>query len=260
MFGVSHRTILDWMIKVDLPRRSQARQHFPREQIEKLYQEQHMSTREIAKELKCGQSTVRRLMKGYNIPRRDYRIYPNLAPTPSLCYSITVLLCDGTTYMTKSGSRAIDLRVKEKEFAILFYNALKEIGLHPHLHFNRGLWEVLAYSRKFFDFYQKLSIGDLERIALKSKMNALAILKAAYESEGSTYSYAICCISNTNLSLALFIKRLLEQFGFHPHLYGPYANRKNKPMYYLRIYRKTERERFIELTAPCIKVPHRLEK
>jgi intein-encoded DNA endonuclease-like protein len=160
----------------------------------------------------------------------------------------------------------IRLKVCDYEFAASFYNALKKIGLRPHITFHRSknptwrdAYEVYAYSESFYDWYTKLTLDDIKKIVKSSKEHMIEFIRGIYESEGSITErkgYPLLrVISNANLKLVELVKEIVEELGFQTTLIVDDSHHRRRGwsiIYHLNL-RGGMSTKFIETVNPVIK-------
>jgi len=205
---------------------------------------------------------VRRYVEKVSKTRRGVGIIkPLLHPSKDLAYILGVLKGDGWAgYIRGRGTGLIELKNKEKAFALEFAEALKKIGLHPRIRFSKklgskGVWVVSANSRTFVDWYRALSLQDLEKIVQGYEGD---FIRGFYESEGSMarppHSPQIH-IYNTDLELLDFVRNLLQKMGFKPKIaLARKGSDRQKPCYQLYFCGRSGVERFLKEVRPIIKV------
>lgn len=179
-----------------------------------------------------------------------------------LFYIIGVIMGDGCLTMSKARrgySYIIRLEVTDKSFANKFYKTLKTIGLNPYYYTNKREFKkqshyVSAQSKSFFLWFKDI---DYNWVLDTSTDMSYSFLKGVYESDGSldiSKKGVKARIRNTNGTLLLTIKYILEKLGFHPTFFTMNKNylKSGKSYYAVNLNRKSEVKEFLEKIKPCI--------
>lgn len=202
-------------------------------------------------------------------------IRPQLAPSETLCYIVGVLKGDGSVGVYHRYQHVIRLQVKDKVFAESFKEALLGIGLHPNYVYkeseNRPAHLVVAYSRKFVEWYSGLSLKNIRELIAKPSF-ALSFVRGFYESEGSfvhvwrkkrqRHQWRLA-IYNSDNPLLTMTRDILRELGFYfhwqkPQLHKPHMFRNHlivtkKPVCCIDMQCRQEISDFLSLVNPCIK-------
>lgn len=212
-----------------------------------------------------------RFMEGRELPdeieqkrlasiRRANIIKADLRPTPTLAYILGVMLGDGCSDHHRCYYR-LRLKVTKKEFAEEFARNLKKLGLRPsigmekqskHAFGNKSLWVTTAHSKRFYEWFSKLSLANIREILLMDIQNIRGFLKGFYESEG-------CCskkkkylnFSNTQMELILLVQEQLVNLGYYFHFRS--VKKQTCIEHRLEIFKQDEVKRFLLEMNPCIK-------
>ena len=186
-----------------------------------------------------------------------YKVKANLEPSPALSYILGVLAGDGwIVHIPKSGIYRIGLHNSRKDFADEFAEALESIGLHcnsfPYINQGWGsklMHRVQASSRMFVDWYDSLSLANVEEIALQYPGR---YLWGFFQSEGSCGNRSLW-MTNTDKPSVLMAQGMASVVGFdfqlHSYLHKPDKYCRQYPIehrLYLHGGRK-EIERFLSL-------------
>jgi len=184
-----------------------------------------------------------------------------VGPRITRAYILGVMFGDGCVWerqmyskgkkgVKKNGKQyCIELHVKSKKFAYKFREALKNVGLRPHIFKDKnGYFRVRAYAKKFVESFKKLTFSDIEKILSSKKIDyeyelRIRFIRGFYESEGS-FQNNKTFIYNSDFELINFIKKIIESLGFETSLY------KQKRGYCLYIKNGLQ---FLDLIKPCIK-------
>jgi intein-encoded DNA endonuclease-like protein len=184
-----------------------------------------------------------------------WEVKPNLSMTNSLAYVLGVLKGDGYVYSYRKGrigNYRIALSVTNVDFAREFEKALKAVGLNPQSirkiekppgYAKKPQFQVEACSKRFVEWYTKLSLDSLEKLLSTSQL-AFSFLKGFYQSEGYVYKHRrswYVAIYNKNLALCDLILRILRREGFNPIFFVD-----GKQCGTMKLTRKREAERFLE--------------
>lgn len=150
---------------------------------------------EIAEELDVGRTTVFNYAEKLGLEKREFEVWNkgrpqvnvNLIPTKELGYVVGTLLGDGY----KQTRNCVRLVVTDKEFAERFKNCLSEIGMNPSVRrveddkYSQGeAWDVVASSLMFRNWYDDLSMEDVESLARESKEFSIGLISGLFDSEG----------------------------------------------------------------------------
>lgn len=201
------------------------------------------------------------------------QLQPNLTPSPTLFYILGALKGDGWIarrwYKKKSYQTFIVLYSgigeKARIFAESIAQSMREIGLNPRLWMDKKRshqHRVIAQSKVFVEWYQNLSLVDIESTLSSSVPMMRAFIRGLYEAEGSitrtncgrTYRVEI---ATKDEELMRLIHRLLKEHGYNVHFY----TREREGFYKVGL-RKEHRviifdlvnvKRFLNEMAPCIK-------
>lgn len=188
---------------------------------------------------------------------RHARIVPNLQPTPELAYILGTLKGDGYVGL---GSRKwapgmVVLKVKPVTFAQSFADAIRTVGLHPHINVvgngveGRTYFQTRAYSTAFARWYLALTTDGLRAIATSYPIE---FLRGFYEAEGSCPKHGGLNLNNTNLTLITLCEDLCRLLGFSSKI-ACYAQGRYRPIYRLWIGRRAGGDQLLRIIQPCIK-------
>ncbi len=197
--------------------------------------------------------------------RRRKTVIPDFHSS-TIPYVLGVLYGDAGVYKDGAHRRVI-LGVTDRVFAQSFSDALKKMGLNPHIseyappNSNRQkIYFVRACSIIFYEWFKSVTLNEVEQIVSKSKRATMDFVRGFYESEGS-YSpptsrcnYSQCRMCNTNLKLLSLVKRLVSRLGFKSKIY-PRRKDSYAPRFDLHIRGgHSENQKFLSLIKPCIKM------
>ena len=248
-------------------------------ELEELYWDKGLSLPELAKIYGVSVKTVWRWMKKHGIPRRERdkakfdKYWKNERPVDlskrgELAYILGVMYGDGSlVFNPKSYGYILKLAVAEsgKEFAIKFAYTLQELGIHPYVWVSKrtptkheqNVIEVRGMNKRLFMFIKRMDLTTLRDVIRGYEDRFIC---GFYESEGhyyrnKKYGFERLSMSNTDYKLITFVKRLLEEMGFHPKLQEVVDQDKYTfgKIYRLNLYRKGEIERFFKIIQPIIK-------
>jgi hypothetical protein len=206
--------------------------------------------------------------KMLNNLRDKILIRPNLTMNENLAHVIGLLKGDGCIYKN-GGNYRICLDSTNKIISSDFFGALKVIKLNPFMYEvipSNGIgklkqFRVLANSKVFYDWYNNLTIENLENL-LKNKEEIIGFIKGFYEAEGSIIKQKdgaiVISIYNTNLELIELTKLLLEKLGLNFRLNGPYKNNRlggynSKPIYRIQTGSRSNVINFLKIVNPPVK-------
>jgi intein/homing endonuclease len=243
-----------------------------RERLYELYWSRGLSLYEIAEMFNRSYSVIHKKFVRFGIPRRrrgevrkDRRrvIEPKLEPSPELAYVAAVLLGDGYVFERRHHYH-IGLKVRSREFAESFAEALTKMGLRPKLRQRKdnGMYVVTAQSRLFYEWFKGLRREEVEELASRFPLD---FLRGLYESEGSitahfnaryNKTYFGVVITNTSEWLISLAQRLINRLGFRTSVgtYRPRSKERYKPFLQLRILGNIlDKVKFVELINPRVK-------
>jgi len=202
--------------------------------------------------------------------REKILIKPNLEMNSDLAYALGILFGDGFVVKTKY-SYDIVLDITNKNIALNFLKALRNIGLNPYISERMPVngigklkkYIVKSHSLNFGLWFKSLSIDGL-RDLLDDKEKIKNFVRGFYEAEGSIcqsknkYKIIQLSISNTNLELLKLIKDLSVEIDINFNLNGPYKNHgfnggDSKLIYRLNTAAKAEVNKFMQLVNPSVK-------
>ena len=237
---------------------------FSREELEKSYDQ--MGAPRASGHLGVEQDTFYYLLRKNGIPTRK-RGCPDLRPSVDLLYLLGVLKGDGFTRIREKAPcyYLIGLGTISEKFARAFADALRNIGLNPHLYSHNPpsghskkhvSYSVKASSKEFVMWYRNLSYDDIKKMIGETKDFATAFVRGFYESEGTYYirdgKHPILKIGNTNLQVLAMVRDFILQLGIHVNLGLSGRTKKGKEYWYLH---KCGEDvlRFINMVKSCIK-------
>jgi hypothetical protein len=191
------------------------------------------------------------------LSKDDKRFYkPRLECSPELSYIVGVMLGDGSCLRGKL-AYWINLRVRDREFAEAFRDALIKIDLRPKIDVynqdGKPLYFVRAVSKIFCMWWNSLSLDEIREIVLKYPAD---FLRGFYDSEGS-WTKDATVMYNNNLSVIQLVAEALKILGFRYKISSRrYLTRKSREPrvgYRIRILGgMPERRRFVEVVKPTI--------
>jgi len=249
-----------------------------RVRFQKLYYDDSLSRKEVAKRLGFSETMVKYWRRKFNLPVRDFRVRKptyNLTfeISPQLVYVLGVMLGDGSARKYKRFYKGkpngiqyiIKLRTTDEPFAETFCRHLKFLGMNAYIKripSEPRVFNVIAYCKAFYDWYTNLSLNDIEKIA---NLYPVEFLRGFYESEGwvSTGTYLdkrnpkqykfrprYCLgISNYKKELLELVQHILSKLGYNLALY----HRESKGEYWLMTCKKSQVYAIIKTLNPCIK-------
>lgn len=117
---------------------------------------------------------------------------PDLEATADLAWLIGTIYCDGSCYHNSAGDYIASLYAVDKEFVDAFEQKMADIGLNCDRYFNQqqeynDLYEARIYSKKFFEWWERLDQQRIEEIARKYPASFVG---GVYDSDG--------CLDNQN--------------------------------------------------------------
>ena len=229
----------------------------PKKELRRLYWKEGLSMAKIGERFGIYKGLVYSWLKRFKIPTRKshdwHYVDVDLTPSPTLAYVLGALLGDGNI----TPRYEIRLRVIDQLFADSFEKALLKLRFRarhsktkadPKNRKPNSLFKSSGCSKKFYDWFQKLSLEDMKGFALRNREMTISFVRGFYESEGLSNRAGVV---NTNSRLLMVVKECIEKLGFTTYLCGPYET-KHKPIYHLYVSR-TEGKAFIKLIKPVIK-------
>jgi intein-encoded DNA endonuclease-like protein len=194
----------------------------------------------------------------------------DLSPSPTLAYILGVLKGDGNVNLFPDREYRrprIRLKATSLRFVYSFHEALKKIGLNPHLRLAKSknpkwkdAYESCAYSREFYEWYQRLTLDDIHELIKSNDEMVSQFVRGLYESEGSLVFNKGCfnlrVISNIDFNLVKLVQTLLLSRNFKTTIVKDNSNERKgyKTMYHLNLRGgKSEIKRFLDWIKPCIK-------
>lgn len=187
-----------------------------------------------------------------------HTIKTNLSSTPPLSYILGVVLGDGNCDYS-CGHYRVRLKVVNKEFAKEFARNLNQLGLRANIYLEqqspkalgtRPLWVAYAYSKRFYEWFSKLTYEHMRKILL-NRENMKSFVKGFYESEGYCGSYKTYLrleFSNMRNELLSFMNELMLKLG-----YTPVLRATKERGFVLSMYKQAEIKKFLKEINPCIK-------
>lgn len=253
-----------------------------KEKLKKLYHEKNMSLSEIGEKYDCDSTNIHYYMKKYDIERRNLKEAqkivgdsgarktnrPNLDLSEDVSYILGVLEGDGFTLKFEERNESIiRLQVNDYPFAKSFSKSLKNIGLNPSIlntekYGNTSTkWRVSAYSQKFLDWYNSISILNFLNKSKEVENNFMEFFRGFYESDGTLSiqpekSYFQLFITNSNKKILEKIKNLMLKIGYNFTLNKKTKRNEireingrkikfKKPVYRLTLHRRKEIEKLL---------------
>jgi intein-encoded DNA endonuclease-like protein len=248
--GVTKTTVWRWMVKL----------HVPRKQLKEAWESKR--------------DAIIYKNRLAHIDKTHYE--PDLSPSPDLAYIVGVYLGDGYACLLKASTHHIEYEVGlwtiDECFAGKFARALQNIGLRVHFlkSVRRGkpYYEVKVFSKRLYSYLTSIKLSrrrklisfnvtELKKVA---EMHPIPLIEGFYESEGSLVRcrvhnrcYYRVSLTNANRELLLYLKDLLNRFGFDFNLYRAAA----RNTYYLVLCKQEQIKKFFSLIHPCMdrKIP-----
>ena len=284
LFGVKPSTILWWMRKFGIPRRSYSEANVLRymrkpsvssEKLRGLYLTEKKSTRQIAKQLGIAQTSVRRWMSRYGIPARD--------PWSPLKYPRTHFSGDEKEKAYLLGLRAGDLSAYQRTpYTIevttasshpamidLFYELFRKYGhcsKWPRLS-NLGYeWALYCGLNTSFAFLvHKSSEAPAEEELFYPFLAGYIDAEGCWKISPNHYRWISfgLVICSKDFGILSSIRKKLKEDGYHPSLC--INNRKSRfnetvPLYELLLNRQKEVISIIERIIQLLRHREKIEK
>ncbi len=280
-YHVSHIMIHNTLINMGVsicPTGRRPRVKINKDELLELYWGKLLSAVEIAKLFGCHEGNIRGLMRKYDISRRsasekqllryknkpdEGRIHPNLEITENMAYILGVMEGDGYAYRNHS-NYIIGLGVTSEKFAKSFFDALKKIGLNPHMGYKnvkkynpnaKDQFSVTSNSKRFYSWHKQLSIQQIQNILERNQKYMRAFVRGFYESEGtlSMGKYWRTKIYNSNEERISLAGKAIKSLGFN-YAIRSHQRPNRKCEYVLEILGGTDQvKHFIHTIKPCIK-------
>ena len=177
--------------------------------------------------------------------------------SPALAYVIAVLKgdgCCGKEYnkLKQYKTYIFQLTSKDKVFCEEFLKAMNELLSVNYKYIGKcgdGYYRTKIRHKKFGHWYMSLTFRDIKKLA---HSYPIQFLKGFYESEGWTDGHRLE-ISNKDKRFINLLKSLIESLDLIPHVNKGWVKPRNYFMYRIRIYRKEDTQKFLNLIKPCIK-------
>jgi len=240
-------------------------------------------TRQLASELGKTVASLRhvasrmRLRKGR--PWKEGQIaelrkirHPFLSKPRTLCYLLGVIFGDGYVGIIpheKHHTYVASFNITNRTFAESIRDAIARLGIRSRIDLVRkvaprkDIIMVRLFNKDLVCWVKELDLTRLEEL-LSEQENIIAFLRGFYESEGSfvksrnrkwvksrqayrEWIRKTITISNGSKQLCELVFRLLKRMGFNPIF--RWGNRA----WEIRLLRKEEIDRFLQLVKPCIK-------
>ena len=284
LFGVKPSTVLWWMRKFGIQRRSYSKANILRyvreppassEKLVELYLTEKKSTREIAKQLGMAQTSVRRWMIRYNVPARS--------PGASLKYPRTHFSGDKKEKAYLLGLRAGDLSAFQRTpntievttatshpaMIDLFYNIFSKYGhcggwpRSSNLGYEWGLYCGLDTSFTFL--VNKSSEAPAEKKLFHPFLAGYIDAEGCWKISPNhdrwiSFGLVIC---SQDLGILSSIQKKLKEDGYHPSLC--INNKKSRfnevsPLYELLLNRRDEVISIIQRIIQLLRHREKIEK
>jgi hypothetical protein len=199
-----------------------------------LRKEKRWSFKRIAKELDINENTVGGWLYKGCVPNTRY-IFPDLNKGRELSYVLGVFYGDGYASKSKNSKNRPDiyiyrigLKVVDKDFVVAFRRDIlailtKDDGYPIYAVKKRGQYSCEIRNRMLYEFMKK----PLEEHKPFIEKYPASFLRGFYDSEGNVHNYVgktgachqFIRVSNTNLSLLLYVQNLLaSHFSIFSHL------------------------------------------
>lgn len=275
VFGCNHVTILNYLNKYNIPRRSRLGNRkpvsIPKEILLDLYHKQKLTHKQIAKKLGHSRYGIQRWMKIYDISSKTYyethKVYPKYDFSGNLVEKAYLI-----------GFRLGDLNIYQRNYLIqarcsttiqaqvdLFKQLFEQYGNVHIWKAKRGTWEIYTLLNKSFDFLLPKQ-DSIEGWILANNKYFLAFLAGYSDAEGSYFLHR----SRPNVSSAAFeiqtydkniIQTVYAQLNylgiaaiFSRSRLGGYIDKRgiktNKDCWRLSIVKKQSLWNFIKLMEP----------
>lgn len=181
---------------------------------------------------RTGVKSVAYWLKKFGIKPNRNPVRPRLQTSSELAYVLGVMKGDGCTVWNKKwAAYRVELKVRDREFAVAFACALKKINLHPSSWFKKKTKEfiVSACSKVFVKWYKNLGINSIQKIVRNHKVD---FLRGFYDSEGglevqekrpNNWGKAIRVrMGNKNREILIMIQRFCKKLGFNSSIRESY--------------------------------------
>ena len=130
-------------------------------------------------------------------------------------YTIGTLLSDGSVTKKKSYVYAIQLKVKDKEYAEEFSRCISKVIGKPYKKprkLNDGRWEIRYSSAAFYEWWKKQNLETFRKYIEESEETMKAFARGFMDGEASSSGSSIS-VANTNLEILKYLKKVLEKVG-----------------------------------------------
>ncbi|MDP8238354.1 MAG: LAGLIDADG family homing endonuclease [Candidatus Hatepunaea meridiana] len=253
------------------------------ELLHQLYWEEGNTQKEISKKLPASLPTIQRRMARLGMRTRDKseaafliadrKDHPNFHPSSSIAYILGTCLGDGSVFSyiqghEKSPRNVVQLMVRDKDFALVFKQELKNIGLHPGFSswkdkkYKRNFYTVRSFSKKFVLWYKNLNLEDIANLIFEKEIFLFDFLRGIYDSEGSVSKKGgwLEILANTNKGLIHLTENILDHLKIKYTTLGGARTSTNKEFFKIRILGDAnEKNRLLKKIKPSIKRKMRYE-
>ncbi len=255
--------------------------YIAKEELEKYYVKQRLSSRKIAKIYKCAYSTIDRKVKQYGFPVRTlasaHVIYPRKNFSGDLiekAYLLGFRIGDLRVRKVYKNSETIhiDCGSTKKEQIELIVRLFKSYGRvwvsKPN---NKGAIQAECFLNDSFDFLLNANLNRIEPWICKNKKYFASFLAGFTDAEGSifiTQNQAIYSLGNYDIGLLKQIRKFLKRFyidspkivrSVRKGLVASHGYKYNQDYWILRISRKIELLKLFRLISPYLKHVKRLK-
>lgn len=213
----------------------------PKEELERLYWKEGLSTLKIADELSVCKRTVINKMNLFGIKRRDSSVSHIISlslscdiNSHSFAYLLGVYYGDGS-----SNDRCFRVAVKDKDFILNVQSHIVSLGFPKYkitkrVNNSSFIWDVNVSRKLFVNLLNK----DFDLFSFKKKWISY-FLMGMFDSEGCVKKNKCVTLSNNNISLLRECSDLLKIFNIDSKIgkgyIGSLGFKSNNPIYEMYI-------------------------
>lgn len=180
--------------------------------------------------VRLNKSHVSNWIRGDHLPDGSVTKFEPV-PTEELGYVIGTVLGDGSTSICGDHSYSIKLRVRDRDFADAFAEAINAVLKLPTVkvryHDKTSQWHVDVSSLLLQQFLRR-PLAELEPIIARSDRCSAGFLRGFFDSEGNVHKGSVTATNTDKLLIKLVFPQLER---LHIEFTGPYLQSKgNRPV------------------------------
>lgn len=253
-----------------------------REDLEKYYLKQRLSSRKIAKIYKCAYSTIDRKVKGFGLATRTlanaHIIYKRRDFSGNMAEKAYLLgFCIGDLRVRKVYKNSETIHVdcgstKKEQIELIskLFNQYGRVWISKPSKLNKT--QIECFLNNSFKFLLEVNPNIIESWIISKKTYFANFLAGFTDAEGSifiTAGKASYALGNYNRKLLLQIKKYLQQFGIDSRdivrsirkgLIASHGYRYNQDYWTLAIGKKTELLKLFKFMGPYLRHTNRINQ